>query len=220
MTALVRWLEAALAVTPRDLSLYERALTHGSHGPDNYQRLEFLGDRVLGLLIAEWLTETFPNEKEGFLSHRLTVLVSGASCAEVARAANVRDHLKLGKQARDDGGYDSDYILGDVTEALIGAVYSEHGLDAARALVRRWWAPYLDGKAPAPRHPKSLLHEWAEAHRRKTPVYEVIDRSGPDHAPRFRVRVSIGTAVAAEADGRSKQDAERAAAAALLEKLK
>ncbi len=220
MTALAHWLEATLGVAPRDIALYERALTHGSHGPDNYQRLEFLGDRVLGQLIAEWLTETFPNEKEGFLSHRLTVLVSGATCAEVARTAIVRDHMKLGKQARDDGGYDSEYILGDVTEALIGAVFIEHGINVARALVRRWWAPFLDGNAPAPRHPKSLLHEWAEAHKRKTPIYTIIDRSGPDHSPRFRVRVSVGSAGEAEAEGKSKQDAERAAAAALLEQLK
>lgn len=219
MSGLAAWLEETLGRAPEDLALYERALTHGSHGPANYQRLEFLGDRVLGVLMAEWLMTLFPNEKEGFLSHRFTVLVSGAVCAEVARAMAARDWLRLGKQARDDGAIESEYILGDVTEALIGALYSEHGLDAAREFVRRWWAQYVDAKSAAPRHPKSLLHEWAEAHKRKPPAYRVVDRSGPDHAPRFRVEASLGSAGSAEAEGKSKAEAESAAATALLATL-
>ncbi len=219
MSDLAAWLEATLGRAPKDIALYQRALTHGSHGPANYQRLEFLGDRVLGVVVAEWLMQLFPNEKEGFLSHRFTVLVSGAVCAEVARAAGVRNRMILGKQARDDGAGDSDYILGDVIEALIGALYSEHGLEAARDFVRRWWAPHVDAKSAAPRHPKSLLHEYAEAHKRKPPAYRVVERSGPDHAPRFRVEASLGSLGSAEAEGRSKAEAESAAAAALLEKL-
>jgi ribonuclease III len=213
------WLEDTLGAAPLDISLYERALTHGSHGVSNYQRLEFLGDRVLGLIMAEWLMTLFPAENEGFLSHRFTVLVSGAVCAQVARTAGIREWARLGKQARDDGASDSDYILGDMIEGIIGALYTEHGIDAARTFIRRWWAPLIDQKSAAPRHPKSLLHEWAEAHKRKSPVYSVVERTGPDHAPRFRVKASMGTAGEAEAEGRSKQEAESAAAAALLEKL-
>ncbi len=127
-------------------------------------------------------------------------LVSGVTCAEVAREMGVKAHVRLGKQARDDGAADSDNILGDVMEGLIGALYLEHGLEAARAFIHRAWSSRIDGKAAVPRHPKSLLHEWAEAHKRKPPIYTVIDRSGPDHALRWTVRASLGSA--GEAAGR------------------
>ena len=119
LTTLNDWVEGALGARPNDPSLYTRALTHGSAGGDSYQRLEFLGDRVLGLVIARWLYVAYPLEPEGQLSKRLNALVTGAVCAEVAREIGVSAHLKLGKQARDDGAFDSDNILGDVTEALI-----------------------------------------------------------------------------------------------------
>ena len=201
LLSLADWLSEALGVAPDDLALYERALTHPSRPEPNYQRLEFLGDRVLGLAIAEWLIERFPDEREGHLSHRLTTLVSGATCAGVARAVGVRHWLRLGKQGLDYGVFDSDYVLGDVVEALIGAAYLDHGADAARGVVRRLWADLVAVQVEAPRHPKSLLHEWAEAKKRKPPVYEVIERSGPDHALRFTVRVSLGSAGAATGEG-------------------
>lgn len=128
-------------------------------------------------------------------------------------------HLRLGKQALDDGAYDSDNVLGDVVEALIGALYLDHGLEAARAFVRTHWAGQIEGQGAAPRHPKSALQEWAAAHNRRTPEYTVTDRFGPDHAPRFRVKVSLGSAGEAEAEGRSKQEAESAAAERLLATL-
>jgi ribonuclease-3 len=206
-------------MTPGNDAAYLQAVTHPSSGPDNYQRLEFLGDRVLGLIMAEWLAELFPAEKEGPLSHRFTVLVSGRTCAEVGRAIGVKPWLKLGKQARDDGGHESDNILGDVVEALIGAAYLDLGYPAVRDFVRKHWQPHVSERQPAPRHPKSLLHEWAEANRRKAPVYSIIDRSGPDHAPRFKVRVSLGSAGEATASGSSRQEAETAAAAELLKTL-
>lgn len=205
---------------PKDLALFERALTHPSIGRDNYQRLEFLGDRVLGLVMAEWLSELFPNEQEGTLSHRFTTLVSRATCADVARAFGVIDHLRLGKQARDDGASNSDNVTGDVVEALIAALYLEGGIEAARRFIRVAWAPFVDARSAAPRHPKSLLHEWAEGHGRNPPTYTVIDRSGPPHAPRFTVRATVNGLGEAEGEGLSKQDAETAAASALLEKVK
>ena len=108
---------------PADLNLFTEALTHGSHGPKNYERLEFLGDRVLGLVMADWLYEHFPDEPEGNLSRRLNALVAGETCAGIARALGLGPHMRLGKQARDDGAVDSDNVLGDVLEALIGALY-------------------------------------------------------------------------------------------------
>ena len=221
MTAgLSDWIEQALGHRPADIAPFERALTHGSQAAANYERLEFLGDRVLGLAMAEWLFTLFPNEPEGALSKRLNTLVTGAVCADVARSLGVAQHLKLGKQARDDGARDSDNVLGDVMEALIGALYLDAGLDAARAAVRTAWGDRVrtQGSA-APQHPKSALQEWAAAHNRRTPMYEIVDRSGPHHAPRFTVKASIGALAEATAEGSSKQEAETAAAAALLVKL-
>lgn len=219
MNDLSHWLTAALGVSPSDLSLYERALTHGSHSAPSYQRLEFLGDRVLGLTVAQWLYAAFPDEPEGKMSARFNSIVTGQACAGVARAIGVAPHLRLGKQARDDGGAESDNILGDVTEALIGALYLDHGMAAAEAFIRAHWRTLVEGQAKAPRHPKSALQEWAASNNRRPPEYTLVDRSGPHHAPRFTVSVGIGPAGEATATGTSKQEAETAAAAALLEKL-
>lgn len=216
---LAAWIEATLGAAPGDTGLYERALTHGSQAAANYERLEFLGDRVLGLVIAEWLYELFAGEPEGQLSKRLNALVTGPACARVARSVGVPAHLRLGKQARDDGAHDSDNVLGDVMEALIGALYIDHGLAAARDAVRRLWGDVVTSQARAPQHPKSALQEWAAAHNRRPPDYAIIDRSGPHHAPVFTVMVSIGKLAEASATGTSKQEAETAAAAALLQKL-
>lgn len=220
MSDVTAWLEGALGVVPRDPLLYTRALTHGSHGSDTYERLEFLGDRVLGLVIADWLYATYENDAEGKLSFRLNALVTRASCAQVGREIGVIPFIRLGKQARDDGAYDSDNVIGDVIEALIGALWLDHGLEPARAFIRKHWAALMEGQQSAPRHPKSALQEWAAAHNRKPPVYTITDRSGPHHAPRFTVTVSLGSAGEASAEGSSKQEAETAAAAAMLGKLK
>jgi ribonuclease-3 len=217
--ALADWITATFGHQPRDPEGFERALTHGSQAAANYERLEFLGDRVLGLVMAEWLFELFPGESEGGLSKRLNSLVTGAVCADVARGLGVAAQMRLGKQARDDGAADSDNVLGDVMEALIGALYLDAGLDAARAAIRKSWGDRVKTQGTAPQHPKSALQEWAAANSRRTPTYEVVDRSGPHHAPRFTVKASIGALAEATATGSSKQEAETAAAAALLEKL-
>lgn len=213
------WLKALIGRAPKDPAAFNQALTHGSANAVNYERLEFLGDRILGLLIAEWIYDRFSAEPEGKLSRRFNALVSGETCAEVARGAGVPAHLILGKQARDDGAADSDNVLGDVMEALIGALYLEGGLEETRALVRRLWGDRVDTQASAPKHPKSTLQEWAAANKRKPPEYAMTDRSGPHHALRFTVTVSIKGAGEASATGGSKQEAETAAAKALLEKL-
>ncbi len=202
-----------------DGALFIEALTHGSHGARDYQRLEFLGDRVLGLIVAEALFERFPQESEGALSARLNQLVTGTCCAEVARQLELPTLIRLGKQARDDGGRDSDNILGDVMEALIGALFIDAGWPATRSFVIAAWGDRIAEGRTAPKHPKSALLEWAAAHKRKPPEYRLLRREGPDHAPRFLVGVAVLNAGAASASGSSKQDAETAAARALLEQL-
>ncbi|WP_294304708.1 ribonuclease III [uncultured Sphingomonas sp.] len=220
LSAVDDWLAGILGRAPSDATPFHRALTHGSQAAENYERLEFLGDRVLGLIMAEWLWEQFPAEPEGQLSRRLNSLVTGAVCADVARDLGVREHLRLGKQARDDGASDSDNVLGDVMEALIGAWYREAGLEAARAFIRKAWGDRVHSQGKAPQHPKSALQEWAAAHNRKAPEYVVVDRSGPHHAPRFTVAVRIGRTAEVTATGANKQEAETAAAKAMLAKLK
>lgn len=212
------WIAATFGVEGA-IGDFERALTHGSQAAANYERLEFLGDRVLGLAMATWLYERFPAEPEGALSRRFNALVTGAICAEVARELGVVPHLRLGKQARDDGAAQSDNVLGDVMEALIGALYLAKGFDAATAFVRTAWADRIETQTKAPRHPKSALQEWAAAHQRRPPEYSLVERSGPQHAPRFVVKVSIGKLAEASGEGANKQEAETAAAAALLAEL-
>ncbi len=202
-----------------DEPLWLEALTHGSTGnARNYERLEFLGDRVLGLVVADWLHQLGTGD-EGKLSQRLNALVSRVTCATVARGVNLGPHIQLGKQARDDGGHDSDNILGDVMEALIGASFVTRGFDPTRALVRKLWEEAVTGKLGLAKHPKSALQEWAAGNHRKMPEYRLADRSGPDHAASFTVVVSIAGVGEAEATGLSKQEAETGAAAEFMEKF-
>jgi ribonuclease-3 len=205
---------------PVDARLFERALTHGSHGGETYERLEFLGDRVLGLVIAAWLYERYPSDPEGQMSRRYNALVTRETCAVVGRAIDLPRHIRLGKQAREDHARMSDNVVGDVVEALIGALYIDAGIERAEAFIRTHWALFLDDQKHAPMHPKSGLQEVAAAQNLGVPLYELVSRFGPHHAPRFRVKVSLSRHGEAEAEGDSKQEAETAAAAALLENLK
>jgi ribonuclease-3 len=219
MIGLPSFVGEALGGEPKEPKLFERALTHGSHGRETYERLEFLGDRVLGLVVANWLYERFPNEPEGKMSRRYNALVARETCADVGRALDIPRFIRLGKQAREDHANLSDNVVGDVTEAMLGAIYLDSGIDRAEAFVRTHWAPFLDGQQRAPVHPKSALQEIAADKKLGVPLYEIIARFGPHHAPRFRVKVSLGPHGDAEAEGDSKQEAETAAAAALLEKI-
>jgi ribonuclease-3 len=214
------WLSDKLGHRPKSLTLFELALTHASRSEENYERLEFLGDRVLGLATAAWLYELFPDEPEGKLSRRLNVLVSRAVCSDVARDIGIPERMRLGKQAREDGAQDSDNVLGDTVEALIGAVFLDAGFEAAEDVVQRLWAARVGELERAPKHPKSKLQEWAAAQDKRPPVYELVGRSGPHHAPRFVVKVTIKGVGEAEAEGTTKQDAETAAAEALLAQVK
>ncbi len=206
------FLTALAGRPPVDEPLWLEALTHGSTGAArDYQRLEFLGDRVLGMVVAEWLYK-LENADEGRLSQRLNALVSRSTCASVARAIDLGPHIRLGKQARDDGGIDSDNILGDVMEALIGASFVTHGFDVTREMVRKLWSDPVSGKAGQKKHPKSALQEWSAGNRRKMPEYRLLDRSGPDHAARFTVAVTVKGVGEAQATGSSMREAETLAA--------
>lgn len=213
----MQWVEDQLGWRPRNARLFEQALTHGSAGRESYERLEFLGDRVLGLVIARWLFERFPNEPEGNMSRRYNALVARETCGEVGRELGIPKIVRLGKQAREDGATLSDNVIGDVVEALLGALLLDGGYDQAETVVRRFWAPYLDSQKKAPQHPKSQLQELAAARGLKAPSYELLGQFGAHHAPTFRVKVTVAGAGEAEAEGASKQDAEKAAAEALLE---
>ncbi|NLR72952.1 ribonuclease III [Novosphingobium sp. ERN07] len=202
---------------PARADLWAEALTHGSMGQArDYQRLEFLGDRVLGLVIADWLHEK-SDAAEGKLSQRLNALVSRETCADVARTIALPPHIRLGKQARDDGGAQSDNILGDVMEALIGALFVERGFEAARMFVRKLWDKPMASGTGQRKHPKAALQEWAAGNRRKPPVYTMVAREGPDHAARFTVSVEVKGVGEASATGSSKQEAETAAATAFMQ---
>ena len=215
----IAYLATLTGEAPRQPELWAEALTHGSMGePRNYERLEFLGDRVLGLAIAEWLHERGRMD-EGTLSQRLNALVSGRTCAAVARAIALPQHLRLGKQARDDGGHDSDNILGDGIEALLGALFIERGYAPARDFVRRLWADQLAAGNGEKKHPKAALQEWAAGNKRKPPVYALLAREGPDHAASFTVSVSVKGVGEAQAGGSSKQEAETQAAKAFMKEF-
>lgn len=212
------WLES-LGFVISNQALWFEALTHGSTGEArDYDRLEFLGDRVLGLSIAEWLYARH-SAAEGTLAQRLNALVSRGACATVARSIGVAQHVRLGRQARDDGAAESDNVLGDIMEALLGAALLEQGFDAARDIVRTLWADAVEGHAGRSKPPKSALQEWAAGNQRKPPHYEVIDRTGPDHAARFTVRVTVHKVGEVSATASSKRDAEAEAARLFMEQF-
>ena len=216
------FVRAKLGHEPKDLSLFELALTHSSaaRAPrDHYERLEFLGDRVLGMVIAKALYDRYPNEPEGFLSRRYNVLVARETCAENAREIGIPEKVRLGKQARSDGASQSDNVVGDVMEALIGALLIDGGMEAAQRFILTLWEPDLQSQGRAPHHPKSALQELAAAKECRPPVYEVVARTGAHHAPKFTIRVSVPGLGEATAEGASKQEAETEAASALLKQL-
>ncbi len=219
MSDVAKFVEEKLGHKPGDLAMFERALTHSSVGPESYERLEFLGDRVLGLTIARALYERYPNEPEGQLSKRYNALVARETCAEIGYQLGIPALLRLGKQARDDRANQSENVVGDAVESLLGAVFLEGGLEAAERVILRIWEPRLSGQGRAPQHPKSALQELAAARNWKGPHYELVSRAGAHHAPLFTVKVSIPGVGQAQAEGSSKQEAETAAATELLTRL-
>jgi len=214
----------------RDRTLLDQALTHPSVGEgqerdargrpftDN-QRLEFLGDRVLGLLVAERLMRDYPEADEGEMSSRLHGLVDKPACARAAEALGVGPAMRLSPGESKQGGRRREGVLGDAMEALLAAVYLDGGMEAARAVFTPLWEPLFRDPPPrAERNPKSALQEWALGRGRALPRYVVTSSTGPDHAPTFTVEVTVDGVEPLTGQGRSRQDAEKAAASALLKR--
>jgi ribonuclease-3 len=206
-----------------DKVLLERALTHISAlsgGPQNrvasYQRLEFLGDHVLGLVMSDMLFRAFPKANEGELSRRLADLVRKDTCADVARAMDLGPALKLGNSESHAGGRLRATILADACEALIGAVFVDGGYETAASVIERFWKERMLKPARPLRDAKTMLQEWAQARGLPTPTYRELARTGPHHDPKFRVGVVLPDRPPAEGMGPSKRAAEQAAAAAML----
>ncbi len=219
--AAVAALERAIGYHFRNSAILDNALTHvsalgGGSRTGSYQRLEFLGDHVLGLVISDMLYRAFPRADEGELSRRLADLVRRETCAEVARAINLGAAIKLGASEASAGGRVRTAILADVCEALIGAVFIDGGYAEAAAMIERLWGERMRVPARPLRDPKTLLQEWAQARGLPTPVYREIARTGPQHSPEFRIAVALPNREQAEGLGSSKRAAEQAAAAAML----
>lgn len=213
-------LERRIGYDFRDKALLDRALTHISAAKrgraDSYQRLEFLGDHVLGLVVSDMLFRAYPKADEGELSRRLADLVRQETCAEVARAIDLGAAVRLGASESNSGGRRRTAILADVCESLIGAVFLDGGYPAAAEFVERLWLERML-KPPRPlRDAKTVLQEWAQAQGLPTPSYREVERTGPHHKPEFRVAVDVAELVPAEGSGRSKRAAEQSAAAAML----
>ena len=213
-------LEARLGYRFRDPELATLALTHLSAqaGGRSYQRLEFLGDRVLGVVVADELYRSFPLASEGELSIRLAKLVRRETCAAVATEWDVGPHVVLGLGEARGGGRKKAAILSDVCESIIGAVFLDGGFEAARALILRAWAARLTADAEPARDAKTALQEWAQARALAAPRYEEAARSGPAHAPLFVMRVELPGYEPETGEATSKRAAEQAAAQAFLDR--
>ncbi len=221
MSDRIQRLEAALGHSFADRELLERALTHSSFGDgkrrtrDN-ERLEFLGDRVLGLLAAEHVFSTFDDAREGGLAPRLNALVRKEACARAAQRMELGRAILMSRAEEAAGGREKERVLGDACEAVMAALYLDGGLAPARAVFERFWADEFARVEVRPKDPKSALQEWALAKGLPMPRYDVTGRKGPDHRPTFTVCVAVEGLGEAVGEGGSKQDAEREAAAAFL----
>jgi ribonuclease III len=214
-------LEERIGYRFADRTLLEKAMTHisalsGGSRTNSYQRLEFLGDHVLGLVVSDMLYRAFPRANEGELSRRLADLVRKETCADVARAMELGPALKLGNSESHAGGRARSTILADVCEALVGAVFLDGGYPSAEALVERFWKGRMLKPLRPLRDPKTILQEWAQGRGLPTPAYKELARTGPHHSPKFRIAVELPDRPAAEGMGTSKRAAEQAAAAQML----
>ncbi|TCK28216.1 RNAse III [Ancylobacter aquaticus] len=221
-------LESALGHVFADRAYLRLALTHissvtGVQGSKarvrSYQRLEFLGDHVLGLVVSDMLYRAYPHAEEGELSRRLADLVCEDACAEVALAMGLGPHLRLGAGEDRSGGRERPAILADVVESVLAAVYLDGGYPAAEAMVDRFWRTRLAVPGSSARDPKTALQEWAQGRGLPPPHYRLVERSGPDHNPEFRIAVDVPGFEPVEATGSSKQNAQKIAAAAFLQRV-
>ncbi len=215
-------LEARLGYKFADPELLDKALTHSSAiAPakrvlQSYQRLEFLGDRVLGLVVADMIYRRFPKATEGDLSRSLNALVRKETCAAIAREIDLGDEIVLGDSEARTGGADKDAILGDAIEAVLGAVYIDGGLGPAFAIIERLFGEHMGQSGSERADAKTTLQEWAQGRGLEPPVYTQVERRGPDHAPEFTISVKLGEYAPLTATGPNKKIAEHKAAEAFL----
>jgi len=204
----------------KDDQMLARALTHASTGDENYERLEFLGDRVLGLVVAEILYRCFPYEKEGALARRHSALACTTTLAKIARDLDLPTIVKASIAEKAAGGTLLDNLLADCMEAIIGAIFLDHGYTACQEVITALWGDMIYTLSSPPIDSKTALQEWAQGRGLAVPKYDIIDRTGPDHAPVFKIRVSVEGFPAVEAEGASRRASEKLAAQILYDQLK
>lgn len=218
-------IEKILGYKFKESAWLEEALTHPSMNkskggiPFSYQRLEFLGDRVLGLIAAEMLFELYPHENEGALAKRHAALTRSETLAQVLQSLDIAPFIRMAPSEESTGGRASRSNLEDVAEAIIGAIYMDGGLKAAEKFIRKHWTNIATSQGEAPKDAKTSLQEWAQARGFPLPVYKVVATKGPSHAPTFTIEVEVKNQNPEQATGASKRIAEQAAALAMLEKL-
>ena len=216
-------IQSALHFVFKDTTYLKKALTHSSAHHDStgqdYERLEFLGDRIVNLIVADLLFHTFREEKEGALAKRHTALIRTETLADMARDLKLGDFVYLSDAERKAGGADNDNILADIMEAVTAAIYLDSGFEQAENFFHRVLGDRLHSMAEPPRDPKTALQEWSQANNIGLPVYEVIGQDGPDHAPTFTVQVSLPGYGPQSASSTSKKRAEKEAAQKLLDKI-
>ncbi len=202
-----------------DKALLERALRHSSAGGGNNEQLEFLGDRILGFVVAEMLVQQFHSDNEGTLALRLNAMVRMETCAGVAQAAGIDKALVMAPSEERAGGRQKAAILGDACEAVIAALYLDGGISVARSFVVRYWQTVMLEVQGDLRDPKNVLQEWAQGRKYGVPVYHITKKEGPDHAPRFTVQVTVRGQDPGAGEGNSLRAAEQAAARDLMQRL-
>jgi len=218
-------IESSIGYSFRQSRLLEEALTHPSCSetkngvPFNYQRLEFLGDSVLGLIIAELLFQLYPKEAEGSLAKRHAALVCSQSLASVARILGLGEYIRMAMSEQNGGGRDNSSNLEDGCEALIGALYLDGGLKVAEEFILKHWEALARSVGEPPKDAKTTLQEWAQGRGFKLPTYSVVETTGPAHAPEFTIEVSVESGQSAVAKAASKRQAEQLAAKMLLEQI-
>ena len=212
-------LQAALGYTFQDLSLLRHALVHSSATQQRLksnERMEFLGDRVLGLVLADLLLESYAEEDEGEISYRFTALAQRDALASVAGAVGLAEHLKLSNGEQLTGGREKPGMLADAMEAVICAIYKDGGLEAARTFIHAQWTDMMQENRRPPKDPKTTLQEWAQGRGLGLPEYRVTAQEGPDHQPLFTVEVTLKGQTPMTGEGNNKRAAEQTAAEAML----
>jgi ribonuclease-3 len=214
-------LEEIIDYNFKDSHFLERALTHSSTNDDyNYQRLEFLGDRVLGLVMAHALFEEFRGENEGGLAKRHTALVQGTTCSFIGQKYNIAEFIILSDSEKEAGVHLNESIIADVVESMIGAIYIDGGYEEAQRVLLHLWGDMVQTLKDVPQDPKTELQEWVQARGLELPQYKIIDKSGPDHAPLFSIQLKIEGFDPVVSKGTSRRQTEKLAAKEMLKKLK